>query len=519
MSALRSLLAIFDTKVNAAPLEHLNGKLEETKGLVEKVGGVLAGLFIGHEVKEFISHQIEAGDALVDLSDKLGVGTEELQQFQYAASIFGVAGEESAHSLQFLNRNVGLAIEGNAEASKSFAQLKVPLKDASGQVRELGDLIPEIADAFAEMKSQPERVAKAMAIFGRQGAALLPLLMKGAEGVKELKDEFEDLGGGMSKEFLHAADEAGDELTRFSFAANGLKSELVLALIPTIKDLTSFAIKTVMAFRQFTKETNFAKTAFIGILSTGVIAAFAIFSADVLLTAAAFGALYLIGDELFTLFTGGDTLIGDFIDSMGEVGDSQKFVQQVTDAWNEMTPTLKDDILPTLKEIFSKDSLDDFIIVVEGVIAVFQVFKDIVDSVAYTIKTIAHPGQFISDAVTALQNTGIPLGKDTNDRLNAIKASQLGDINSQAQQQGIRDAKGFTGKDTIGAPDALQFGPPVAPGFRAGNVEQTNHVQITVQGGSSPEATGRNTSQGVKDGMAAAMQNAYKAVQTSGGAI
>src|SRR5882762_67192 len=518
MSALRSLLAIFETKVNTAPLEHLNGKLEEVKGLAEKVGTIFAGLFIGHEIKEFIAHQIEAGEAVRDLSVKLGVGEDELQQFQYATSLFGVANEEAGHALQFLNRNVGLAVTGNAEAAKTFAALKIPLKDSSGQVRELGDLIPELADSFTALKSQPERVAKAMAIFGRQGAALLPFLMRGAEGVEELKKEFEDLGGGMSKEFVNAAKEAGDEIKRFDFATNGLKSELVLSLLPGIQSFVGSLIKGVVAFREFTRETNFAKTAFVGILTTGVVAAFAIFSADVLLTAAAFGALYLIGDELFTLFTGGDTLIGDFIDSMGQVGDSAKFVQQVTDAWNEMTPVLKEDILPTIKYIFNKDTLDDFIVVAEGVVTVFQVLKDILDSVAYTMKTIMHPGEFLKDVGDATAKLGFKRLGGGNGILDAkTQAFAQADINSQAAQQGIRDAKGFSGKDTVGAPDALQFGPPVAPGFRSGgNVEQTNHVQITVQGGNNPQETGRNTSQGVKDGMAAAMQNAYKAVQTSG---
>ena len=212
---LRELLASFnvDTGQAVQSLKHLDVGIARAKQTLGALAEAFIGSAIVHGLGEFIEGQIEAGSRVNDLSEKLGVGTEELQKFQLAAGLAGVNSESAAQALGFLNKNMGAALEGNKEAVETFAKMGVALKDGSGKVRELGDVIPEIADSFEKLESNQERTALAMKIFGKSGAALIPLLKEGSAKLVEMNRRFEELGGGMTEEFVKAADEAAALVT------------------------------------------------------------------------------------------------------------------------------------------------------------------------------------------------------------------------------------------------------------------------------------------------------------------
>jgi|SRR5882672_1479373 len=526
--ALREILAEFGVKVDHDALEKFDHQIEGVKGKLEQLAGIVGGLFIGKEISEFIQHQVEAGDALVDLADKLGVGADELQAFQYSAGIFGVGADQAALSLSLLNKNVGEAVTGNKEAAKSFSDLKIHLKDNNGQVREANDLIPEIADAFAEMKSQQERAAVAMKLFGRSGQALLPFLSKGSEGVKELNDEFIDLGGGMSKSFLEMADKAGDQAFRLNFAIMGLKTTIVEQILPGIMSFTTWLTQLVVGLRKFVDQTTFVKTALASLSLAGIIAAFALLDIEVILVVAAFLAAYLALDDLYALFTGGDSVIGDFIDSIGGVGASQAFVKEVTDAvhelmqaFHEMRPELE--VLAAAFTWVFKNVLG---FLLAGVVQTIQWIASAISGIAKAL-TFLNSGaalKTIGDAIKQAAGPGpsSPIGAvgqaavDSGSLRMAQYASRIGVENSQ-------DFASTGAKETIGGiTPGFTYGPPAAlagngKGPNGGNVDQTNHVQVTVQGGANPKETGDNVQRGVTDAMRQAAKDAFGALAATGG--
>lgn len=269
--ALRELLATFnvDTGQAVSGLRQLDGKLS---GAAAQLGNfaeaVLGSVSLGG-MAEFITSQIDAGSAINDLSERLGVGTDELQRFQFAAGLVGVDAERAATSLQFLNKNIGEALSGNAEATKGFHDLGVAIKGPDGSVRELGDVIPEVADAFAKMGSDQERTEKAMKLFGKSGAALIPLLKGGSEGLEAMRKEFDALGGGLSKEFIEAADKTGDELDKLKFGIRGVKASIAMALLPYVQKAIALGQDWVKRIIKLTRETNVLKyiTAAFGILA------------------------------------------------------------------------------------------------------------------------------------------------------------------------------------------------------------------------------------------------------------
>ena len=355
-SALRELLAVFSIEVRDDDLKKAQHGIEGLTAKLGEFGHVLAGAFAVHEIAEFLHGQIEIGSQLNDLSDKLGVGVKDLQAFQYAGSLVGVSAEGAAHSLGFLNKTMGAAITGNAEAKQAFDKFHISLKGADGKVRNSADVMEDLADKVEGAESHAEKTAIAIKFLGRQGASMLPLFTEGAKGIRKMYDEFEALGGGMSEDFVHQADEAGDQLTRLKFVSQILKSELAVALLPAITKIATAFTNWIAWLVKVARQTNIVKAALFvfgvtgsfallkvanatskllgltapssrGIL--GMVGSFAKLGVIVLLVA----GLALIFEDLYTLMTGGKSVIGETLDKLGLVGDKKALIDSLKNAW------------------------------------------------------------------------------------------------------------------------------------------------------------------------------------------
>lgn len=226
MSALRSLLAIFDIKVESKPLEEAEEKIESFTEKLRSVGSLLGEALAVREVKEFVTSSVEAGARAADLSSRLGIAAHDLQAFQFAAGLAGVDAEGAAHSLGLLNRTIGSALTGGGDAATTFRKLGIGLKDTHGGARDVNDVLLDVAGAFEKLPSQQERAAYAMRLFGREGQVLLPVLGKGRQELAATLREFQELGGGMSGEFVAQAKEVDDEQKKLALGLGSIKHRL-----------------------------------------------------------------------------------------------------------------------------------------------------------------------------------------------------------------------------------------------------------------------------------------------------
>lgn len=372
MSALRLLTAMFDVDTAKATtsLKKLDTGITSAKGALGTLATSMIGAFSLRALKSFISEQIDIGDKLDKTSKKLGVGVEELQKFQYAADLSGVSAEEAGKALQFLNKNVGEAISGSKEQAAEFKKLGVALKDGDG-VRELGDMLPEIADGFAKMGSQQERTAAAMKIFGKAGASLLPLLANGSAGIAAMNKEFDDLGLGIDEDFVKKSADAKDALARLKFGFGALKTKIAVEMLPTITEWSGKISKSIAWVIKLSKQTHIMKE---GLVVLGVVGAaaglkvalgwaklFGLFpkgNAGIVKTLASMGwigliiaavvALALVFEDLFIGIQGGDSVIRKWLESTLGVEDTEalfkqlgQVVDQIGASFTNMSPSLK----------------------------------------------------------------------------------------------------------------------------------------------------------------------------------
>lgn len=199
---------------------------------------------------------LEYASSLGEVSKQLGVTTKALQEFRYAATQTGVAEGEMDAALARLSRTIGDAASGSKEAAALFQRMGISIRDAQGNVRDTGDILPEVASAYQKLGSEAERAALAYDVFGKSGQKLGPLLAEGSAGLNRLRQDAHELGLVLSDEVINSADETADKITTLNRVlsmnisnAVATNAESIGALVDQLIRLATAAGDAVRAWR------------------------------------------------------------------------------------------------------------------------------------------------------------------------------------------------------------------------------------------------------------------------------
>lgn len=179
----------------------------------------------------------QAGESAAQAADKIGVSIEALQELRYAASLSNVEQSALDDGLLQLSRRVGLVAQGNRQAAVGFERLGISVHRADGRLRSADELLGVIADRMGQLDDPMKRVALAQQLFGRGGAAMLPLLIEGAASIRSMRAEARDLGIVLSADAARGGDAFMDGLTRLQATIDGVRNTIGAALLPVIGQL------------------------------------------------------------------------------------------------------------------------------------------------------------------------------------------------------------------------------------------------------------------------------------------
>ena len=201
---------------------------------------------------------LEYASSLGEQAQQLGVTTDALQVFRFAATQVGLSAEEMDQALGQLTRRIGEAASGTKAQTEAFAKLGISVKDAKGNILETGDAIPIIADALSKIASPAERAAIELDLFGRAGQKLEPLLAGGSAAINELADAARKAGAVLSPELINNADQAADALAKVKFqlqasiaTAVSRDSAAIIGLAKSLGTLIEFLGRAGLALSKF----------------------------------------------------------------------------------------------------------------------------------------------------------------------------------------------------------------------------------------------------------------------------
>lgn len=214
-------------KKTQTPVEELEGRLKS-----------LAAQFIAvRAVYDGFANSLREADRLDDLSDKTGIAAGELKTLEYAAKMTGSSLDGLVGAFNKLNRSAVASEEDVKKQAAAFEAVGVSVTDASGKMKDSETLFNDLADAFQGIEDGPEKSAAAFRIFGNEAKNLLPLLNKGSQGIKELRDEAAQLGRLSPEEFTKLGKASGDffdNLDRIQTVFSGLFNQMNSELVPVM---------------------------------------------------------------------------------------------------------------------------------------------------------------------------------------------------------------------------------------------------------------------------------------------
>ena len=203
---------------------------------------------------------LELGSSLAETSQQLGVTVEDLQQYRFIADQVGISQEEMDKGLRKLTLSIGQAASGSKKQAAAFDELNISVTDSSGKLKLAGAVLPELVAALSEIPDPAKRAALEVAIFGKTGQSLEPLLGGGIAQLNKLSAEYRELGIALSADQAKKLDDSADALAKFQkqaqgeftifLADSGVLDELVDGLKATRKEL-EFLYNTYKKVRDF----------------------------------------------------------------------------------------------------------------------------------------------------------------------------------------------------------------------------------------------------------------------------
>lgn len=136
------------------------------------------------------------------------------------------------------------ATKSTGPAARALRTLGLSARDAAGNLKSTQQILAEVADKFEGYADGANKTAIATALFGEQGARLIPLLNQGASGIAKLKAESDSLGTTITQKVSKATIEYNKTLVELNKAKDGFIMSLNEKLLPVLTLLA----KTVKDF-------------------------------------------------------------------------------------------------------------------------------------------------------------------------------------------------------------------------------------------------------------------------------
>lgn len=226
--------------MTAAAFRGVQGRLAALERGVTAVKRVMQGFAVGTvgvALGQSLKSAVDRMDDMGKAAQRMGVGVENLSRLGYAARLSDVSIEQLGTSMNKLNRNMAAIAAGDGgEAGRAFRAIGVSVTDAAGQLKSGDQVMREVADRFSRMQDGAGKTAIAMAIFGKSGADMIPLLNGGSAAMRELGDEADRTGQTISESAARNAEVLNDNITRLQGRAEGFANLLAQKLIPDLID-------------------------------------------------------------------------------------------------------------------------------------------------------------------------------------------------------------------------------------------------------------------------------------------
>jgi hypothetical protein len=286
-------------------------------------------------------------EALRDTARESRVTTSELQGLDHAAVQAGVGVERMRSGLHTFGEALRQGERWGNGTTSTLRRLGITTRDANGHIRPTAELLDEVAVGMERIESPYRRARVAQQLFGESGRRMLDVLHTGPGGIRQLREELEELGGGVTPEAVEASRRFTQAQERQGRALDSLRSVLATTLLPALTWWLNLTARAEGLLARLTRGTHVAEVALgaLGVVGVAVaaqiVAAWGPVVAPYLAAAVAVAALVAVFDDLITFVDGGDSAVGRFLDTTFGVGTAASVVKQLKADWESVVSVVE----------------------------------------------------------------------------------------------------------------------------------------------------------------------------------
>ena len=253
--------------------EYANATTEsfsKLKSQILSVSGFLSKLFF-----DSIANSARALDEIGRAAENLGISSQSLQRFQFAAARAGITSEKLADYLTEMNKRISEAAAGSGEAAIVLQELGLSAQALNG--KNAAEKFELIAKAMEKVKNSADQARYADKLFGGEAVKTVPALVR--RGWGQIVADMDAAGAHIVK------NEKATEISRAYIAAverisvtfNTLKQETALSLMPALEKAMDVISSLASKCGRLAPAIAFVTSAFVGfklatVAVTGVVA-------------------------------------------------------------------------------------------------------------------------------------------------------------------------------------------------------------------------------------------------------
>jgi hypothetical protein len=173
-------------------LQKASGQLDGFAAQANKIGaglatafGAIAGAVALDSVISKLAATVDQMAALDDAAESTGASVESLSSILNTLAPTGVSLDQITDAAGKLAKSMAGADEESGKAAEAFKAIGVATKDAAGNLRPVDAVLTDVAKALAGYEDGTNKVVIAQALFGKSGAAMLPMLKDLATRTRE----------------------------------------------------------------------------------------------------------------------------------------------------------------------------------------------------------------------------------------------------------------------------------------------------------------------------------------------
>lgn len=472
------------------------------EGLLGITAAVGESLFTIYEV---VNKTAEAGEEANKMAQRVGITTQALQRLQFAAKLVNVDAGELAMSMNFLNRNMFKTTQIGQPLSNVFTRFGIQIRNANGTLKPANQVLGLVADKFKHLPDGPEKSGLAMQFFGRQGAAIIPILNKGSKGIEEMGDKAQELGLVFSKEGIQSSVHFEESLKELTAAFTGIRNLVGTELLPVFTDIIEQTSKWMHENREL------IKTGLLGFVkgSAKFLKDFFQVAKTVVSAMADYIRIFGGAEKVTRLFVGAIALMSGVSILFG-IG---KLIQAVYGLAVAFTTA---DATALLIPLAIGAAIAAIFLIIDDLINFFEGNDSVTGRIVAAFKGMfpilkkywSDFALYVYDALTKPLQMFLSFLKDTLSLVGKILPDKYGGSLFKAGAEKIGAAQDFINLNPQNAPASLSGG-------GQSNVTISAPTQITVPEGTPPQQVGDRVSEGVADGVQAHLRQAQRHTQGS----